>query len=263
MKTEEQIFLEHYDITKYDRPSMTVDTAVFSVKANAGKPKLSVLLVKRGGHPFKGRWALPGGFLKRGETAEECACRETKEETGVEPGALLPVTLLCKLGRDVRGWVISQLYAAVVCRDKIPLKAGDDADEATWFDAELIRDGERDILMLTNGETRLIEVLKETKSRFGLCEYEKEEGVLAFDHAEAIASALSVLRSHIFDFDMIFDFLLEKFTLNELQNTAEAVSGKRLLTANFRRMAALYVEATDEFVRGKQSRQAKLYRRKG
>ena len=74
MQSSEEEFLKKYDLTKYDRPSVTADTVVFSGD--------KVLMVKRKNFPDKGKWALPGGFMEKGESAEQTAARELKEETG-------------------------------------------------------------------------------------------------------------------------------------------------------------------------------------
>ena len=89
---DEKSFLSEYSIENYERPSVTTDIAVFALRyeengnyrQNSSK-KLSVLLIKRGEYPYKGMWALPGGFLRKGETVEECAVREIFEETSVKP----------------------------------------------------------------------------------------------------------------------------------------------------------------------------------
>ena len=107
----EQRFIENYHMEDYDRPSVTADIVVFSLREEKGisyrnnhQQKLSLLLIKRGEHPFCGCWALPGGFLKKGEMIEECAYREVQEETGVTPVALFPIGLFSQPGRDPRGW---------------------------------------------------------------------------------------------------------------------------------------------------------------
>ena len=87
-------------------------------------------------------------------------------------------------------------------------------------------------------------------------------GELAFENARIIAQALSVLRNSARDFDVIFDFLPEKFTLTELQNVHETVMNISVLPANFRRKVADLVEETDEFTEGARHRPAKLFRRK-
>lgn len=94
--TEEE-FLAQYSPKKYPQPSLTADICVFR-KTDAGE--LQLLLVQRGGHPFLGAWATPGGFCNPGETADVCARRELEEETGVTGLKLEPVALFSTPGRD-------------------------------------------------------------------------------------------------------------------------------------------------------------------
>ena len=120
-------FLAAYDPSKYERPSVTVDIAVFC----RGK----VLLIKRGNHPFIGSWALPGGFVNPDETCEQAAARELKEETGVES---VPEQLhtYSDPHRDPRTRIITVAYTAGF--DTLPdTAAGDDAADAKWFDISL------------------------------------------------------------------------------------------------------------------------------
>ena len=76
---------------KYPRPAVTADCVVITkerlrVGAKAGMAEPTVLLIERGGEPFKGCWALPGGFMNMDETTEQCAFRELEEETGLKIG---------------------------------------------------------------------------------------------------------------------------------------------------------------------------------
>lgn len=117
---------------KYPRPAYTADTVLM---ADNGEGQLHVLLVKRGGEPFKGAWALPGGFVNDGERSVEAARRELAEETGVEVPDLDVFTLIGVYdapGRDPRGWTVSAAYAAQVSR-MVDAQGGDDAAEARWF----------------------------------------------------------------------------------------------------------------------------------
>mgnify|MGYP003304210065 CR=1 FL=1 len=75
---------------KYPRPAVTADCVVMTKES---EPK--VLLIQRGNEPFKGCWALPGGFMEMDETLEECARRELKEETGWEAEDWQPLTTMC------------------------------------------------------------------------------------------------------------------------------------------------------------------------
>ena len=76
-------FLAAYDPSKWERPSVTVDMFCYC------RENRSLLMVKRGGHPFIGKWALPGGFLEPDETAEQAVRRELAEETGVNADAII------------------------------------------------------------------------------------------------------------------------------------------------------------------------------
>ena len=122
----EKEFLEQYDPGKYPRPSVTADVAAFMVRSSESgdykkdsEQRLTLLLVRRGGHPFKDCWALPGGFLQPGETVESCAVREIREETNVAPVSLMPVGVFSEPGRDPRGWIISNCYACVISEDSV------------------------------------------------------------------------------------------------------------------------------------------------
>lgn len=267
----EKEFLTNYKLSDYERPSVTADVAAFMISsegsANYRKNpdnKLRLLLIKRGGHPFKDMWALPGGFLQKGETIEECALREIHEETNVVPTALMPVGVFSKDGRDPRGWIISNAYVSIITEESVKQVGMDDASDAQWFSVSFER-GDNGIykLALDYEDVELNAVLVEEKTRFGRTEFRiADSGGLAFDHAAIIAEALTVLRNEAKNYDMIFDFLPEKFTLTALQKVQETIMNVSLLPANFRRMVSGYVEETDEYSRGEGHRPAKLYTRK-
>lgn len=270
MNTEKE-FLSSYSLSDYERPSVTADVVVFKMRPQRSdnfrkEPKnhLSLLLIRRGEHPFKDCWALPGGFLSPGETIEECALREVTEETSVTPASLMSVGLFSKPGRDPRGWIISNAFVSVLGESDDSQHSGDDASDARWFDVSF-EPGEKGdyTLELRLGKTILKAALREQTSSFGITSFEIiDSGKLAFDHAAIIAKALSALRNSAKDFDAIFDFLPEKFTLTELQNVQETVMNISVLPANFRRKVASLVEETDEYTEGAGHRPAKLYKRK-
>lgn len=125
--TEEE-FLKSYNPDKYPKPSLTADICIF-----AHSDVTEILLVKRGGHPYIGKWALPGGFANKNEPIEKTASRELKEETGIEGVSMKLVGVYSQPGRDPRGWVVSTAFYADVDKKSIHPEAGDDAKEAKWF----------------------------------------------------------------------------------------------------------------------------------
>lgn len=114
----------------YPRPMLTADCVVVN-------PKREVMLVKRGNEPFRGHWALPGGFMEMDETLEHCAIRELQEETGLvadEKGLRL-VGVFSGVERDPRGRTVTAAYLWMVGDSECP-KAGDDAVEVHWWPLE-------------------------------------------------------------------------------------------------------------------------------
>ncbi len=268
---EEEKFLETYSMDDYPRPSVTADIVVFKLRSkksdNFRKDShsvLSLLLIRRGGHPYKDCWALPGGFLSPGETIEDCALREVKEETSVVPASLMSIGMFSEPGRDPRGWIISNAFVSVIGNTEETQRSGDDAADAQWFDVSFEQNETGEYLLrLSHDDVVLSAELYEEKSRFGITAFViRDSGGLAFDHAAIIARALTALRNGAKDFEFIFDFLPEKFTLTELQNVQEAVMNISVLSANFRRKVSGLVTETDEYTEGAGHRPAKLYKRK-
>ena len=112
---------------KYPRPAVTDDCVVITHKA---EPR--VLFIKRGGEPFKDCWAIPGGFMEKDETTEQCAVRELKEETSIVISDLHQIGVHSKVDRDPRGRTVSVAYLAIT--DKIQIAVGqDDAAEVKWW----------------------------------------------------------------------------------------------------------------------------------
>lgn len=112
---------------KYPRPAVTADCVVFGIDGDIAK----VLLIERGNEPFKGKWALPGGFMEIGETAEECARRELYEETGMDCAGLTQFHTFSDVHRDPRERVVSIAFYTIT---EISEVAGrDDAAKARWF----------------------------------------------------------------------------------------------------------------------------------
>lgn len=271
VEINEELFLSSYSIEDYDRPSVATDIVSFSIRSEVEdsyrhnpKSNLSVLLIRRGEHPFINSWALPGGFLRPYETVEECAYREIKEETNISPNVLMPVGVFSKINRDPRGRIISNAFLSIITEESVKAVGGYDAIEAKWFDVSFdCEDNGMYNLILRNDNIELKAILKEKCSRFGKSEFEIiDSGNLAFDHAEIIATALTLLRKDVKNFELIFDFLPEKFTLNALQKVQETIMNISVLPANFRRKIADYVVETDEYTTGAGHRPAKLFKRK-
>jgi 8-oxo-dGTP diphosphatase len=112
----------------YPRPSLTVDIVLVTREAT---PR--VLLIRRKADPFKGKWALPGGFVDENERLADAARRELKEETGVDQADLEQLHTFGDPGRDPRGWTVSVAFLALVSPDQLKPIAGDDAAAVGWF----------------------------------------------------------------------------------------------------------------------------------
>jgi 8-oxo-dGTP diphosphatase len=179
---------------EYPRPSLTVDCVVFGFDG-AG---LQVLLIRRGLEPFKGSWALPGGFVLMEEDLETAARRELEEETSLRNVFLEQLQTFGAPERDPRGRVVSVAYFALVRPDQHPAKGDTDASEAAWF-----------------GMDRL--------------------PALCFDHAQILEVARQRLRSKVRWQPLGFELLPERFTLGQLQGLYEAILGRPLDKRNFRK----------------------------
>jgi len=279
-------FLKSYDASRYERPSVTVDMVIFTVldrpQPNYRKlpeKDLCVLLIKRGGHPFKDRWALPGGFVSPTESPDQAAVRELAEETGVENVYLEQLYTWGDPGRDPRTWVISCSYMALIDASRIKLVVGDDAIDARWFrvskkltqeKGKLTRNGsilkQRYSLCLSSDELLTESQLEKTISTFGKRQTEAEQilvsGELAFDHARMISYAVDRLRNKIEYTDLAFNLMPEYFTLTQLQQVYETILDCELLKANFRRKIENKVVETDQFTEGDGYRPSRLFKMK-
>lgn len=164
---------------------MTTDVVVFGYD---GGRDLKLLLIRRGGEPFKGQWALPGGFVEMNEGLETGALRELEEETGVRDLFVEQLFTFGDPGRDPRGRVISIAYFALVNLTDHPAEASSDADKVEWY------------------------------TLHGL-------PALAFDHARIIEMATARLRAKVRYEPIGFELLPAEFTLAELQSLYQTVLG--------------------------------------
>ena len=268
---DEESFLLSYNADDYDRPSVAADIVVFSMMNLKDKepkrspdPRLKVLLIRRGEHPYMNKWALPGGFLRKDETIEECALREVTEETNVTPKALIPVGVFSDPERDMRTRVVSNAFVSVVDADEYSTHGGNDAAEAEWFDVSFNTPKENNVIInLSNGEICIDCLLETITDPLGNTTYSIiKNGGLAFDHAKIIASAFRTMREMKDEYDLVFRFLPEKFTLSSMQKIHEIINNISDQPANFRRKVMNYVAETDEYEDCTGHRPAKLYERK-
>ena len=181
-------------LSDYPRPSVTVDLVIFTI----AEDDLKVLLIRRGQEPFKGRWALPGGFVEIDESLEEAAARELKEEVGVTNVYLEQLYTFGDTKRDPRGRVISVSYFALVDAERQRIVAASDAADAKW------------------------------RSVFAPPE-------LAFDHAKILDYAVWRLRNKIEWTTVGYELLPKKFTLSELQRVYEIILQRPVDKRNFRK----------------------------
>ena len=214
---------KEYDVTKYDRPSLTVDIVLFSIKNNC----LNILLIKRKEVPFKDFWALPGGFVKINESLEDAAKRELIEETNIKDVYLEQLYTFGNLNRDPRTRVITVSYFALMSSKdlgNIKIKPSTDASEVQWFDT------------------------------FNLPK-------LAFDHKNIVEYGIKRLRWKLEYTTIGFKLLPENFTLTELQMIYEIAFHKKFDKRNFRKkiLSLNLIEETKEKTKDVSHRPAKLY----
>lgn len=251
--TEEE-FLKQYDPDKYatSNPALTVDMLLFTLQddekagaTGASSKHVEVLMIKRGDHPFMGRWALPGGFVTRNEDPADAALRELKEETGIDEVYMEQLYTWGAPGRDPRTHVVSISYMALVDRSKLKVSAGDDASDARWFKVNLeVVDKKRAAaqngsngytlevkyrLVLSDDHQQLYGVVKAIKSvENGVVKtgYKLLEAQgIAFDHAVIITYGLLQLRRKIWFTPAVFSIMPRCFTMSQLKGAYEAILG--------------------------------------
>ncbi|MDB6135900.1 MAG: 8-oxo-dGTP diphosphatase [Verrucomicrobiales bacterium] len=206
---------------EYPRPALTVDAVVFGLDGG----ELKVLLIERGLEPFKGQWALPGGFVQEGETLDRAVSRELAEEAGVQGVFMEQLYTFGAVDRDPRERVVSVAYYALVNLADHTTRASTDAVDARWFPAAT-------------------------------------PPPLAFDHADILQMALDRLRGKVRWQPVGFELLPEKFTLTQLQQLYESVLGTSLDKRNFRKkvLGFDFLVPLDETRRDGPHRPAQLFR---
>ncbi len=208
---------------QYPRPAVTVDIILFVFQ----QEQLRVLLIRRANDPYKGKWALPGGFVDEQEDLYDAALRELKEETNVTNVYLEQLYTFGQPGRDPRARVITVAYFALLSAEEVAqqeVHGASDAGEARWWNIYDLPD-------------------------------------LAFDHQEILDYALQRLRWKLEWTALGFLLLPSEFTLSELQRVYETILNEPLDKRNFRRkiLTADVLEPTGN-IRAGDHRPAKLYR---
>lgn len=280
----EKEFLESYDISAFNRPSVTVDILLFTMSdedvinyRKLAKKSLKILLIKRNEHPYLGMWALPGGFVRINEDLETAAYRELKEETNVDNAYLEQLYTYGDVKRDPRGRIISTAYMSLLDKDEVKTRAASDADDVRWFEV-MYKLSSKDKatteigyiensyinIELVNEETVLRSCIKIAKNVEGKHVSYKRSIVtnenLSFDHGLIVQYGIERLRNKLEYSDIIFHLMPELFTLTELQKSFEEILDKPLLKANFRRKTAKLVTETDQSTSDAGHRPSKLYK---
>jgi 8-oxo-dGTP diphosphatase len=235
-QSEEQDFLAAYDPRAFDLPSVAVDVAILSVVDG----RLEVALIERGEHPHKGRWALPGGFVRMNESLDRAAERVLGEKAGLSDVYLEQLYTFGAPGRDPRTRVISVAYYALVDPARL---ARDHAHELVFGRVAVPWEGE------TGGPVEVRDRSRRTLP-------------LAFDHADILGMAVKRIRGKLNYTPIGFQLLPETFTLRRLQAVHETILGRALNKESFRRrmLASGLLGATGERETEVGHRPAELYR---
>ena len=223
-QSSEQAFLKSYNPKEYDIPIYSVDIAIFTLDQG----RLKVLLVERSEHPFKGFWALPGGFidLKKDPDIHTTARRKLVSKTGVDAPLLEQVSTIGNAHRDPRHWSITTLYMALI--PYAPTAGFIEAvNEARWFPIEEI-----------------------------------EQLQLAFDHSELLELARERLKNKTAYTVLPIHVLKRPFSLTQLQKAFELLMDTELEKKSFRRRllnADVLKEVGEGIPDGGKGRPAALY----
>lgn len=266
---EEHEYLQNYDPGKFERPSVAVDTVIFSVDTDLNnqnyrkleKQKLTVLLLKRASHPYWGCWSLPGGFVGPDETLAQTAQRIIDSKTRLSNLYFEQLYTFSEPGRDPRMRVISCAYMALIDRSAFEFK---ETESLKWFELEVLARGGK--LTLTAGNEQLEIGIKTEEQRNGLINSYRNTALpgsaLSFDHANIIMEAQLRLRNKIEYTDVAFNLMPPEFSITQLQQIYEIILGETLLAPAFRRKIAAKIEETGDYIKDKGHRPSRLFRYK-
>jgi len=222
-------FLAGYDMSAFTPTTVTVDAVVLTIRQG----QLCVLLIERNGHPYRGCWALPGGFKEPDESLDDGVRRELGEETRIDldEAHIEQLGTYGDPGRDPRGHVVSVAYVALVPDLPLPT-AGIDARRARYWPVEDLEG--------------------------------PDAPLLAFDHARIVADGVERARAKLEYTNLATRFVEEPFTVSDLRRVYEAVWGVAVHPANFRRKvtsAPGFAAVTGQTVNLGRGRPAELFER--
>jgi 8-oxo-dGTP diphosphatase len=232
---EDARFLSTYDPSRYEHPSVAVDVALVSVADGA----LRTLLLRRPEPPQRGRWALPGTFVRMDEPLEATAARALQTKCGVEGVFLEQLYTFGAPGRDPRTRVITVAYYALIESSRLAITH----PGCTTARLHVPWEGEAGGPVEAVGD-------------------DDRALPLAFDHAEILGMVVKRLRGKLDYTPIGFELLGERFTLAELQRVHETILGRAVNKDSFRRrmVASGMIEATGDFQEAAQHRPAELFR---
>ena len=205
---------------KYQRPNLAVDCVVFGLD----EEDLKIILIERDKEPYRGKWALPGGFVHIDESLEDAAKRELKEETGIQDFFLEQLYTFGEVDRDPRERVVAVAYYALVNLRDHTIQATTDSRNAAWFSVD--------------------DVPK-----------------LPFDHNRIVNVAHMRLKGKVTYAPIGFELLPKKFTLTQLQRMYEKILDRSIDKRNFRKriLGMGLLKELDEVQMDVAHRAARLY----
>lgn len=202
---------------------LTVDAVVFGYESKT--ETISVLLIKRKYEPFKGKWAIPGGFVLQEETLEEAVERELKEETGIEINYLEQLYTFGQPDRDPRNRVVSVAYFGLIEPSAFKILASTDAEEVQWYKIN-------------------------------------ELPPLSFDHNKILTLAIERLKAKITYEPIGFELLATKFPFSDLEKLYTTLLGRGIDRRNFRKkiLSLNVLDELDEKISKGSGRPANLFK---
>jgi 8-oxo-dGTP diphosphatase len=235
----EAAFLASYDPSQYPRPSVAVDL----VLATVYEREMRVLLVRRAEHPFRGAWALPGGFVGPEESLDEAGERVLRTKAGLREAFLEQLYTFGQPARDPRTRVISVSYLALVAPERLRSALGEGDHDKILARVRIAWEGEQ------GGPAQALDSAGTTLT-------------LAFDHTWILGLAVKRLRGKLAYTPIGYELLGREFTLRQLQEVHETILGERLNKDSFRRrmLATGDLIATGKMEKEVGHRPAEMYR---